>query len=144
MNLQNIEAIYPLSPSQASLLSGDLRALDPSAYCKQMICSLHGQLDTEAFERAWHQIINQHPILRTTFAWEKLEKPVQLVHRQIDFSLMQHDWRGLSPEQQQELLDTLRKAEREAGFDATKAPLMRLLCAVSRMMIITSSGPTTS
>src|SRR6266478_5167513 len=115
MNLQNIEAIYPLSPFQASLLLGDLRALDPAAYCAQMICSLHGQLDTEAFERSWCLIINQHPILRTTFAWENLEKPVQLVHRQIDFSLLQHDWRGLSPEQQQELLDILVEAEREAG-----------------------------
>ena len=106
MNLQNIEAIYPLSPFQASLLSGDLRALDKSAYCGQMICSLHGQLDSEAFERAWRLIIDQYPILRTTFAWENLEKPVQLVHRQIEFSLLLHDWRGFSPEQQQELLDS--------------------------------------
>ena len=132
MNLQNIEAIYPLSPFQASLVSGDLRALDKSAYCGQMICSLHGQLDSEAFERAWRLIINQYPILRTTFAWENLEKPVQLVHRQIEFSLLQHDWSGLSPEQQQELLDTLIEAERETGFHATQAPLMRLcLCRLS-------------
>ena len=132
MSLQNIEAIYPLSPFQASLLSGDLRALDASAYCGQAICSLHGQLDTEAFERAWRQIINQHPILRTTFAWENLEKPVQLVHRQIDFSLLQHDWRGFSPEQQLNLLDALLEAEREAGFHPAKAPLMRLcLCRLS-------------
>ena len=132
MILQNIEAIYPLSPFQASLLSGDLRAHDPSAYCRQMICSLYGQLDTEAFERAWRLIISQHPILRTTFVWKNLKKPVQLVHRQIDFSLLQHDWRGLSSEQQQELLDTLIEAEREAGFHATQAPLMRLcLCRLS-------------
>ena len=47
MNLQNIEAIYPLSPYQASLLLGDLRALNPAAYCGQMICSLHGPLDSD-------------------------------------------------------------------------------------------------
>src|SRR6185369_133110 len=129
MNLQNIEAIYPLSPYQASLLSGDLRALNPAAYCGQLLCSLHGPLDSEAFERAWRLIIEQHPILRTTFAWENLEKPVQMVYRQIDFSLLEHDWRGLTPEQQQELLEALAEAEREAGFHATKAPLMRLcLC----------------
>ena len=129
MNLQNIEAIYPLSPYQASLLSGSLRALNPAAYCGQLLCSLQGPLDSEAFTRAWRLIIAQHPILRTTFAWENLEKPVQLVHRQMDFSLLEHDWRGLTPEQQQELLEALAEAEREAGFHATKAPLMRLcLC----------------
>jgi hypothetical protein len=105
MNLQNIEAIYPLSPYQASLLAGGLRGRNPAAYCGQLLCSLQGPLDSEVFERAWRLIIDQHPILRTTFAWEHLEKPVQLVQRQMDFSLLEHDWRGLLPEQQQELLE---------------------------------------
>src|ERR1044072_8254217 len=113
MNLQNIEAIYSLSPYQASLLSRSLIALHPGAYCGQLLCALQGPLDSEVFERAWRLLIAQHPILRTTFAWENLEKPVQLVHRQIDFSLLEHDWRGLLPEQQQELLEALGEAERE-------------------------------
>src|SRR5215211_3971094 len=129
MNLQNIEAIYPLSPYQASLLAGALRALHPAAYCGQLLCTLQGPLDSEVFERAWQLLIAQHPILRTSFAWENLEKAVQLVHRQIDFALLEHDWSAFTPEQQQELLEALAEAEREAGFHATKAPLMRLcLC----------------
>jgi hypothetical protein len=132
MNLQNIEAIYPLSPYQASLLAGGLRGRNPAAYCGQLLCSLQGPLDSEVFERAWRLIIDQHPILRTTFAWEHLEKPVQLVQRQMDFSLLEHDWRGLLPEQQQELLEALAEAEREGGFHASKAPLMRLcLCRLA-------------
>ena len=76
-----IDDIYPLAPMQQGMLFHSLYAPESGIYVEQLSCELRGALDTQAFEQAWRHVAAQHPILRTSFAWEGLDAPLQLVWR---------------------------------------------------------------
>ena len=123
---RGVEDLYPLSPLQAGLLFHGLYAPDSGAYFEQVRGTLEGQLDVLAFRQAWQRVMDRHAILRTSFAWEHLDKPVQVVHRSVSIPWDEQDWRGRSAPEQQERLETFLRADRARGFDFTKAPLMRM------------------
>jgi amino acid adenylation domain-containing protein len=126
MTKKDIEAIYSLSPMQQGMLFHSLYAPASGMYVEQMSCVVEGGLNVPAFERAWGQVVARHSILRTAFTWKRLDKMLQVAHRQVEAPLAQYDWRDLSPaEQQAQLNDFLRK-QRAQGFDLSRAPLMRL------------------
>jgi surfactin family lipopeptide synthetase C len=85
MNTQDkIEAIYPLSPMQQGMLFHTLYTPESGVYFEQLCFTLNGDdrhpgLDVAAFERAWQSLIDRHPALRTVFAWETRDKPLQVV-----------------------------------------------------------------
>src|SRR6185369_7851366 len=79
MSRKNIENIYSLSPMQQGLLFHSLVASHEASYPVQIDWTLRGNLDEPAFLRAWQEVVDRHPILRTAFAWERLEKPMQIV-----------------------------------------------------------------
>src|SRR6185503_1334650 len=124
MSTNNIESIYPLSPMQHGMLFHCLYAPKSEVYFEQFSCTLDG-VDVEAFTRAWQKVIDRHQVLRTSFIWERREKPLQVVQRRVKRPLVQHDWRALKESQQQEQLEALIQAERARGFDLSRAPLMR-------------------
>jgi hypothetical protein len=126
MKMENLESLYKLSPVQQGMLFHSLYAPRSGVYVVQLSCVLHGDLNISAFERAWQRVVDRHPILRTAFHWEELEKPLQVVHRRVSLPLEQQDWRGLSAVEQQQRLAEYQKADRTRGFDLTQAPLLRL------------------
>ena len=77
--LQNLEDIYRLAPMQQGMLFHTLYAPETGAYFEQSIFTIKGELDIRAFERAWQQVIEHHAILRTSFLWEGLENPQQIL-----------------------------------------------------------------
>ena len=121
-----IEDLYPLSSVQQGMLFHSLYEPETGLYIVQKHCTLSGNLNVPAFERAWQRVMDRHPILRTAFIWEGLDEPVQVVHRQAQLILHRPDWRELSPAQQQERLAAYLETERRQGFDLSEAPLMRL------------------
>jgi hypothetical protein len=126
MNPNDVELIYELSPMQQAMLFHSLLAPGSGVYVIQMSLRLAGPLDVAAFEQAWRRVIERHAILRTAFFWEGMEKPLQVVYRQIDLPLRRESWRGFAPGERQARLAQLLDAERERGFDLAQAPLMRL------------------
>ncbi|AUT01014.1 non-ribosomal peptide synthetase [Nostoc sp. CENA543] len=123
---RNIEDIYPLSPMQEGMLFESLYAPNSPAYFEQSIYNLSGQLNLSAFEQAWQQVVARHSILRTGFIWEQLPQPLQVVYRQVDVKLQTYDWQHLSPQQQQQKLESLLQSQRQQGFQLSTAPLMHL------------------
>ena len=79
-----------------------------------------------AWEQAWQRVVDRHAILRTSFVWEGVDEPLQVVYQQVKIALEQYDWRGLSAAEQKERLQAFRRAERARDFDLSQAPLMRL------------------
>ncbi|MEO5729912.1 MAG: condensation domain-containing protein, partial [Byssovorax sp.] len=126
MSRTNIENIYPLSPMQQGMLFHTLYAEGPGMYFVQIGWTLRGELDVAAFVRAWEEVVARHAILRTGFAWERLERPVQIVRRQVKLPLIELDLRDLSPEEQAARVAAFNEEDRRRGFDLTKAPLLRI------------------
>lgn len=126
MNKKLIEDIYPLSPMQEGILFHTCYAQNTGTYCISAACILEGDLNVDAFRKAWQSIVDRHSILRTGFFWENREKPLQIVFRKADLPFRQQDWRGVSASVQQIQMEQYLRADREQNFDLRKPPLLRL------------------
>ncbi len=123
---KNIENFYPLSPMQQGILYHSLAAPKSGNYFEQFSWTLHGKLNITAFHSAWQHIVERHSILRTSFVWEGLKEPVQIVHRQVTLPWQEYNWQHLSPDEQQQKLEVFLQSDRSGGFQLTQPPLMRL------------------
>ncbi|MCC5645815.1 amino acid adenylation domain-containing protein [Nostoc sp. CHAB 5824] len=123
--MNNIEDLYELSPMQQGMLFHTLYAPESEVYFEQLLCILQGELNFPAFEQAWHSVVARHPILRSSFYWEEIEKPLQMVNKQVDLPWEKLDWRNLTADQQQQHLEDFLSGDRQKGFELDLAPLMR-------------------
>ena len=121
-----IESEFPLSPTQAGMLFHSLLAPEAGLYLEQIVLHIDGDLDVQLLENSWQRVIDHHEILRTSFRWEGLDTPAQIVHRQVVLPFQKHDWRELTPVEQEDRLKQFIEADRETGFDFSQPPLMRL------------------
>ncbi len=126
MNVKNIEDIYPLSPMQQGMLFHSLYAPETGVYFEQTSWTLRGDLDVSAFEQAWGRVLARHSALRTSFLWEDLDEPLQVVHRDLDLPFERRDWVDLPEDEQEARLKRFLWKDRERGFELSEAPLMRL------------------
>ncbi len=126
MKTENIEDIYTLSSTQQGMLFHILIEPELGMYLEQTLCTLEGKLNVSAFEKAWQQIIERHPSLRTGFVYKNLEKPVQVVYRRVKLAIEQYDWRKLPITEQDKQLNAFVEADRKRGFEISEPPLMRL------------------
>ena len=126
MKMDNLENLYNLSPMQEGMLFQSLYAPQANTYLRQLSYVLHGELNVSAFGRAWRRVVSRHAVLRTSFYWENLEQPLQVVQREVELPLAQQDWRELPAAEQETRLEAFLEAERERGFELAEAPLMRL------------------
>ncbi|MCG3119499.1 MAG: Linear gramicidin synthase subunit B [bacterium] len=124
--MKDIEDIYELSPLQQGMLFDSLSEENTGLYVYQMSYALHGNLNVAAFERAWQQIVLRHQILRASFHWEGLEKPVQVIHPQAALPFRVHDWRALPEAEQQRRLAACIQEKQQRGFDFTRPPLLQI------------------
>ena len=60
-------------------ISGHLPGVD----IEQVFCALHERVDLAALEKAWQRAVDRHEVLRTTFHWEGLAEPQQIVNVQV-------------------------------------------------------------
>ena len=76
-----IDDIYPLTPIQQGILFHTLSEPGSGLYFVQSCCRLSGDIDAEAFKRAWQAVVDHHPVLRTAFIWKRGDEPLQAVHK---------------------------------------------------------------
>ena len=126
MTFEGVTGFYPLSPLQEGLLFHSLAAPRSGMYFNQCQFTMRGQLNVDAFRRAWDEATKQHDILRTFFVWEGLKSPVQVVNREVTLPFELHDWQRYDDATQNEHLQSLLTDLRKAGFRLNQAPLMRL------------------
>ncbi|WP_256217616.1 condensation domain-containing protein, partial [Pseudomonas sp. NBRC 111119] len=121
----DIADIYPLSPMQQGMLFHSLYEDASGAYVNQLRVDVQG-LDEQAFAQAWAAAIEAHDILRSGFFWPRgVERPVQVVRKQVQLPLAVHDWRGL--EEVEQALEQLALQQRQQPFDLAHPPLLRLM-----------------
>ncbi|WP_069811173.1 thioesterase domain-containing protein [Streptomyces sp. TP-A0874] len=129
MTAHDVEDIYVLSPMQEGLLFYTLQNPRSSMYAQQLAHTYVGDLDEEALRSAWQVVVGRHPVLRSSFVWERLDKPLQMVHREAPVEFETLDWSGLSAEELVERERRLLRDDRERGFDLAAPPLMRFYLA---------------
>jgi alpha-ketoglutarate-dependent taurine dioxygenase len=124
--MEQIEDIYPLSPTQQGILFHCLYSQEAGLYTSQWSYAIHRDFNAEAFALAWQNVIERHSIFRTAFVWEGLDESVQVAFRSVKLPLTQEDWSGLSGPEQEQRLEAFLRADRLRGFEFSKAPLLRL------------------
>ena len=95
----------------------------------QFCFAIDGSLDADAFAAAWTATVQRHPALRTAFLWQDLPQPMQVVRQNVEPAFERLDWRQMVPDAQAEAYRDLLEADRAAGFDPRRAPLMRFKLA---------------
>ncbi|CAM2064002.1 Amino acid adenylation domain-containing protein [Sulfidibacter corallicola] len=124
--VHDLEDVYPAAPIQQGMLFESLYDEAHKAYFNQVACRFPRGLDDAALREALAAAVARHAILRTSFAWEDLTVPHQVVHRTVATPFESHDLRELPAEEATTRLESLMAADRERGFALDAAPLLRL------------------
>ena len=124
-----ITAAFPLTPLQEGMLYHTVRTPGVGVYHGQCTALLEGELVEAHFRRAWALAAERHPALRTFFAWEGRERPLQVVRAQVELPIELLDWSDQSPTAQEARWQSLLADDRRRGFDLVRAPLMRVVAA---------------
>lgn len=131
MKMKNVEDMYPLSAAQELMLLHSLSAPESRVLFQQLTCILEGALESALYKRAWQEVVARHPVLRTLFVWEGLPRMLQVVRQSVVLPWQELDWRHLCPAEQEEQASAFIQHDRDQGFDAGHAPLMR--CSLLRL-----------
>jgi amino acid adenylation domain-containing protein/non-ribosomal peptide synthase protein (TIGR01720 family) len=135
----DLEDAYPVSPLQQGLLFHALDAGEQPLYINQSTVTLEGEFDADAFAEAWRLALARHPILRTGFAWDGLERPLQVVRRDASLALRRHDLRERDEAGIAAALAAIQDEDRNTPFALDEVPLMRvrlLQCAPQRHIVV--------
>ncbi|TYC20421.1 non-ribosomal peptide synthetase, partial [Micromonospora sp. MP36] len=121
-----VEDILPLSPLQQGLLFHAL--YDGSAsdlYTVQFALDLEGPVDGDRMCRALGAILARHANLRVGIRQRKTGESVAVVPREIAPAWQEHDLTGLAAADRADEVVRLLAADRAAGFDLARPPLLR-------------------
>jgi amino acid adenylation domain-containing protein len=118
---------YDLSSLQAGILYHSGGGGSDGVYVVRLHYRIASSIDVDAFRGAWQDLIDRHPILRTSFAPDELGRPRQRVHAAAALPFELEDWSSdPKPERERRLADRLT-SEGARDFDLSAAPLLRIL-----------------
>ncbi|HBL31161.1 MAG TPA: non-ribosomal peptide synthetase, partial [Acidobacteria bacterium] len=126
MSRKNVEAIYPLSPTQQGMLFDSLLSPGSGVLVQQASFRLEGPLDRGLLRSAWERVVARHPVLRTSFLWEGRDTPLQVVRRRVELPWEELDWQDLPAARQKAELARHLARDARLGFDLMRAPLVRV------------------
>ncbi|GGK48926.1 non-ribosomal peptide synthetase [Salinarimonas ramus] len=119
------EAIYGLTPMQAAMLLYS-SAGAAGTFVGQLSCRLAGPLDAQALERAFAALLARHPALRTAYATQGLDEPLQVVKGQVALPFRILDWSALPATERAVREAAFLEEDRATAFAPDEAPLMRV------------------
>ncbi len=119
----NIQDIYPLSPLQEGILFHRLLEQNGDIYHASAILTFADRSRIDGFLGVLQKVVDRHDILRTSFVWDGIGEPVQVVQRKAAFA---HEALSLDP------VDGTVRAQLAAQYDPSRfrmdllrAPLFR-------------------
>ncbi|MGD9900398.1 MAG: condensation domain-containing protein, partial [Calditrichaceae bacterium] len=124
--MKNIQNIYPLSPMQQGMLFHTLLSPETDVYSEQLSCIISGDLNIDAFRQAWEQVIERQDILRSSFIWEDLDEPLQVVHTEVRLSFRVLDWTAQDAKKTDRTIRDALADDRKEKIDLSAAPLMNI------------------
>jgi len=125
-----VEDILPLAPGPVHMFQKYLRAPDNGIPFVQLVYAGRvANFDLGLLQQSWQCLVDRHPVLRTSFLWKGLDRPVQVVHRHCKFPSDYMDLRVLAPAAREQTLAAFIHQDRKRGFDASLPQPVRLLVA---------------
>jgi aryl carrier-like protein len=121
-----IDDLFPLSPMQEGLLMHMLLEPGSGIYLMQNRHRVDGAIDAGLFDRAWAHVVDRNEVLRSSFVWENVDRPLQIVRKDAGDFLLHEDWRGLDAAEQTLRIEAVLKAELDRGMDMARGPLLRV------------------
>ncbi|MDT0319036.1 non-ribosomal peptide synthetase [Streptomyces millisiae] len=116
---------YPVSTLQAGMVYHMER--DPENLPFHNVNSWHlkATYDAERFARAVQDVVDRHPMLRTSFDFASYSEPLQLVRASASIPLVVEDLRGLPEEVRESTVREVFHRERRTPLDLSRGPLLR-------------------
>ena len=118
---------YELSPTQEGMIFHDLLGDDTGVDLEQIVCTVRGSFDEEAFVAAFHTVAARHPILRTRFSYDSAGHPIQEVVEAVEIPLRRVDLSTAELASRSRLFDETLSLDRAEAIDLDHAPAMRLI-----------------
>ncbi|MFD6293148.1 condensation domain-containing protein, partial [Streptomyces sp. NPDC060205] len=122
-----IEDIYPLTPLQQGMLFHTRLSADPGMYWAQNGLMLEGDLDLDAWKRAWELAFSRHEVLRTAVVSDDVPQPLAVVSRSVPLPLEVLDLAHLDEEERRDAISAHLEADWARGADFTASTLVRLV-----------------
>lgn len=121
----DIEGFYPLGSLPEDMLVQHLKVGDPSL---NMVwgAELERGIDPEPFIEAYQLLAERHAVLRTSFLWEGLKTPLQVVHKKARIPVEREDWRGLSDAELRLKTKRFLQQNAERGVNLKQPPSARI------------------
>ncbi|WP_190019749.1 non-ribosomal peptide synthetase [Streptomyces hiroshimensis] len=128
-----LEDVLPLAPLQEGMLfhallgDGDSDGSSSGAdvYTVQKVFGLEGPLSAGALREACRALVRRHSALRAAFVQNDAGEPLQLVVRDVEVPVHEHDLRDLAPGERDPRLAELLAQDKRTRFDMTAPPLLR-------------------
>ncbi|PWU05288.1 MAG: hypothetical protein C5B43_03560, partial [Verrucomicrobia bacterium] len=127
LDIDNVQAIYPLIPIQEGLLFHAIHDAKSHAYFIQTHWRCKGKYNAQAMREAWEILMQNHELLRASFLWENVDYPIQIIHKKSKIAFLEQDWRVFLPEEQERKLNEYFSQDCELGVDFKKPPFMRFV-----------------
>lgn len=121
----SVEALSPLSPVQDEVLAAVAPELAGNC-SEQLILKITGEVNEEFLQQAWARLPDRLDCLRTSIHYKLLNRPLQVVWRVKELPFQSWDWVNRLESEKPSLMQDLLNADRNLGFDLSKAPLMRI------------------
>lgn len=117
---------YPLTPLQQGMLYHVLSDDATDTYVNRTTFAITGDLDVEAFRSAWDEVVERHDTLRSSFVWDGVDRPLQVVHEGVSLDWDVIDDLDVSMGERERIGERSPTDDGEPAIDVTAAPLMRM------------------
>lgn len=91
---EKIDSIISMTNTQLGILYHCLKSNDSNMYTIQSKIDIEGTLNIEKFYEALKNVLNDNEILRSSFRWENVKKPLCMVLKQekLPFTMYNYSW----------------------------------------------------
>lgn len=123
----NIKGVFPLTPMQEGLLHHALADSDQLPYMEQVCWTVRGILDCDLLEKSWNIVVARHDGLRTVFAHEGTDRPLQVVVKDAALKVEYQDLCLLDEQKRAAVKEEITQLQRKIPFNLSHDVLMRVL-----------------
>ncbi|MCC8365389.1 amino acid adenylation domain-containing protein [Xenorhabdus sp. PB61.4] len=122
-----IEDIYPLTYTQEGMLFHSMAEQGRGLYHEQLCFTLsQHEIDILRLKRAWQQVTDHYPVLRSRFEMRLASQPLQIVTPNQEVDWRQHDLRSYSRPEAEQHYQNLLATDLAEEFTPEQGTLFRI------------------